>query len=546
MFFGNLSLDDAEGAVLAHSLRTRRGMLKKGRVLSAGDIAALREAGFATVLAARIGNDDLAEDEAAHSVALALAGPGVRASRAATGRCNLHATGHGLLAFDASRIDRLNLIDPAITVATLMPFTPVDPEQMVATVKIIPFAAPRRAVDAVRAAAKDGGAPLRVAPFRAVTGGLVLTRLPGTKEPVLDGRSDAMRARLAGLGSRLGEEIRCDHDVDSVAAAIAELGRRGCDFLFVFGASAITDVRDVIPAAVVRNGGRIVHFGMPVDPGNLLLLARLGDTPVLGLPGCARSAKLNGVDFVLQRILAGFDVTAADIMRMGVGGLLVDVPERPLPRAEAVPPEPADVRATPPRVTAVVLAAGRSSRMQGPNKLLATVDGEPIITRVVRAALLSKAAEVVVVAGHDAGRVRAALPADPKLTVVENPDYAQGLSTSLRRGLAAVPASSDGAIICLGDMPRITARHIDTLIAAFAPMGAGAICVPVHDGKRGNPVLFARRYFDEMRAASGDSGAKHLIGAHADHVHEVAIDDDAIFADLDTPADLAAFRARDA
>ncbi|MFO1188746.1 MAG: molybdopterin-binding/glycosyltransferase family 2 protein [Alphaproteobacteria bacterium] len=546
MFFGNLLLDEAEGAVLAHSLRTRRGVLKKGRVLSAGDIAALREAGFAAVLAARIGADDLAEDEAAHAVASVLAGPGVRISRAATGRCNLHATGHGLLAFDATRIDRLNLIDPAITIATAMPFTPVDPEQMVATVKIIPFAASRRAVDAVRAAAETADARLRVTPFRAWLAGLVLTRLPGTKESVLDGRSDAMRARLAGLGSRLGHEIRCDHDIESVAAAIADLARRGCDILFVFGASAITDVRDVIPAAVVQNGGRIIHFGMPVDPGNLLLLARLGDTPVLGLPGCARSAKLNGVDFVLQRIVAGLDVTAADIMRMGVGGLLVDVPERPLPRAEAVPPEPTVRPDSAPRVTAVVLAAGRSSRMQGPNKLLAMVDGEPIIARVVRAALLSQVDDVVVVAGHDADRVRAALPADPKLTVVENPDYALGLSTSLRRGIAAVPASSDGAIICLGDMPRITARHIDTLIAAFVPASGHTICVPVHDGKRGNPVLFARRYFDEMRAASGDSGAKHLIGTHADHVHDVAFDDDAIFADLDTPADLAAFRARDA
>ena len=544
MFFGSLALADAEGAVLAHSLRTRHGMLKKGRLLSAADVAALREAGYASVLAARIGGDDMAEDDAARAVAEALAGAGVRLSRAATGRCNLHATGRGLLVLDTARLDRLNLVDPAVTLATLAPYSLVDPDQMVATVKIIPFAVPRPAVAALRSIAEAGGAPLRVQPLRAASAGLVLTRLPGTKEAVLDGRAEAMRARLAGLGSRLAHEIRCDHDIASVAAALVALAQRGTDFLFVFGASAITDARDVIPAAIENAGGAVIHFGMPVDPGNLLLLARLGAVPVLGLPGCARSAKLNGVDFVLQRLLAGLDVTGADIMRMGVGGLLVDVPERPLPRAEAVPPEPAVAGDAAPRITAVVLAAGRSTRMQGPNKLLARIDGEPIIARVVQAALRSRAEDVVVVIGHDADRVRAVLPAHPRLTLVENPDHALGLSTSLRRGIAAVPATSDAAIICLGDMPRVTARHIDTVIGAFSPAAGHSICVPVHGGKRGNPALFARRYFDEMRAASGDSGAKHLIGAHADQVHEVAIDDDAVLSDLDTPADLAAFGAK--
>lgn len=543
MEFGHLSLDDAEGAVLAHSLRTKRGMLKKGRVLSAADIEALRAEGFARVIAARIGPDDIAEDAAAHMIAAALAGQGVRVSRAATGRCNLHALDHGLLVLDGARLDRLNLLDPAITVATLPAFSPVDPEQMVATVKIIPFAAPGRAVAAARAIAAEGAPLLRVASFRAVQAGLVLTRLPGTREAVLDGRAEAMRARMAGLGGRIAHEIRCAHDTESVAAALTLLAPRGCDLLFVFGASAITDVRDVIPAAVLQAGGAVVHFGMPVDPGNLLLLARMENRPVLGLPGCARSSKPNGVDFVLQRLVAGLDVTAADIMRMGAGGLLGDVPERPLPRIKAIPKEEAARPQGPARISALVLAAGRSSRMNGPNKLLAMIDGETIIARTVRAALLSRAAEVIVVVGHDADHVRAALPAHARLVVVENPDFAQGLSTSLRRGLSAVPASREGAVICLGDMPRVAARHIDALIDAFAPAAGHDICVPVHAGKRGNPVLFARRYFDAIETLSGDGGAKPLLSTHAAAVVEVPFDDEAVLTDLDTPAALEAFRA---
>jgi molybdenum cofactor cytidylyltransferase len=271
---------------------------------------------------------------------------------------------------------------------------------------------------------------------------------------------------------------------------------------------------------------------MPVDPGNLILLGRRHGRPVLGLPGCARSPKLNGFDWVLQRLAAGIEVGRRDIMRMGVGGLLAEIPTRPQPRAGAA-------AATPPRIAAVILAAGQSRRMGGPNKLLVEVEGKPMLRRAVEAALAARLAPVIVVTGHRHEAAEAVIAGMPVETV-HNPDYAQGLSTSLRAGLGVLPADIDAALVCLADMPRVSGRLIRKLVAAYSPVEGRAIVVPTHRGKRGNPVLWDRRFFVEMRGLAGDVGAKHMIGANEDAVAEVEVEDDAVLLDVDTPEALAA------
>ncbi len=197
----------------------------------------------------------------------------------------------------------------------------------------------------------------------------------------------------------------------------------------------------------------------------------------------------------------------------------------------------------PPKVAALILAAGLSRRMGARNKLLEEVDGKAMIVSVVDALLASRARPVIVVLGHEAGRVRTALEDHP-VAFVDNPDFARGLSTSLRSGIEALPVDADAVVVCLGDMPRISPAHIDSLIDAFAPADGRAICVPTVAGKRGNPVLWGRRFFDEMRTVEGDIGAREIIRRHADVVHAVAVDDEAILIDIDNPEDLAAARKR--
>jgi len=536
VIFGPTPVAEAEGAILAHALRLPGLTFKKGRRLSQVDIEALRRAGQSEVLAARLEEDDVHEDEAAERLAAALVGPNAEATAAFTGRCNLIAKARGLCLIDKPALDWINRTHESLTLATLPAFEAVEPRQMLATVKVIPFAVPRAVLESCLAIAHEASGAVRVAPFRPLKVGLVQTSLPGMKPAILDKTKTALDGRLAALGAGPALERRCAHQSQDVAEALTGLEAEGLDLLLVSGASAIVDRRDIVPAGIEAAGGTIDHFGMPVDPGNLILLAHRGEVPVLGLPGCARSPKLNGFDWVLQRLAAGLTVAPADIMAMGVGGLLKEIGARPLPRAAAVEGKEASESAAPraPRIGAVVLAAGQSRRMGKDNKLLAPVQGEAMLRHAVRAAQSSQASDVVVVTGHQREEVVAAL-AGLGVATAHNPDFAQGLSTSLHRGLAALPPEVDGAIVVLGDMPRIDARVLDRLIAAFDPADGRAICLPTVSGKRGNPMLFARRFFAEVCEIAGDVGARHLIGSYPDLVAEVPMDDDAALIDVDTP-----------
>jgi molybdenum cofactor cytidylyltransferase len=542
MIFGEMPLDEAEGAILAHALSGEGFSFRKGRVLDRTDLAAIARSGHARIVAARLEADDVAEDAAAAAIARAIAGDNLLVSAAFTGRANLYATASGLVVYDPAALDAVNAVDEAITLALLPPHAPVTPRQMAATVKIIPFAVPRLALDAVLARVASMSPFARVAPFRPLHAALVQTRLPGTKPGVLAKTVDATRARLAALGGSLDRDVIVAHDMTAVADALTEAARAGSDLLLVLGASAVVDRRDIVPAAIEAAGGSVAHFGMPVDPGNLLLFGTLDGRPVIGLPGCARSPKLNGFDWVLQRVAAGLPIGRADIMRMGAGGLLSEIPSRPLPRQSAAPaPQPPRQ----PRIAALVLAAGRSSRMAPANKLLIEVDGVPMARRAVDAALASQAVATIAVIGNEAARVRQAF-AGCDIVIVENPDFADGLSSSLRAGLASLPDGIDGVLVLLGDMPRITAAHLDRLIAAFAPDEGRAICIPTHRAKRGNPILWDARFLPDMRTLDGDQGARGLIGRHADQVCEVEMPDDAVLLDVDTPGALAALREKSA
>ncbi len=551
MRFGETPIDEATGAILAHSWRAGGINFAKGRRLSADDVGKLRAAGATSIIAARLDPNDMHEDQAAELVARALAGEGIEVTAPFTGRCNHFAREAGLAVIDLERIDALNELDESVTVATLAPYARVTPRQMVATVKIIPYAAPKAAVDRAVDVAKSANQPLvSVKPFKPMRAGLVQTRLPGTRDKVLDKAIDTTTKRLKSLGSTLVGERRCDHDAKAIASAIRELKAEACDIYLIAGASAIVDRHDVVPADIEGAGGKLIHFGMPVDPGNLLLTAELDGKPVLGLPGCAKSPKYNGFDMVLERLAARLPVGRAEIVRMGAGGLLAEIATRPQPRDEEVETlSPGEGPQQAPKVAVLVLAAGRSTRMGGPNKLLAETNGQPLVVHAVKAALASQAVEVVVVLGHMAEQVRAAItqavPAG-RLRFVTNPDFADGLSTSVRTGIAALGKDIDAAVVQLGDMPGVNAALLDRLMAAFSPVEGRSICVPTVGGKRGNPVLWDRRFFPEIAKLAGDSGAKHLIGEHADLVCEVEMTGEAAITDIDTPEALEAWRARGA
>ena len=333
MKFGPVPVAEAAGAVLAHSVRVtgagdKARRLPKGNVLSAADIADLAAEGVTSVTVARLEAGDIAEDAAATRLAHALIpdpeAARIRIARGAKGRVNLHAEGAGLLRLDRPAIEAVNSVDPMITLATLPDYQRIGAGGMIATIKIISYAVPEASL---HKAERAGAGALHVAApvYRAAT--LIETRI-GAAEPSPKGR-EAMAARLDRFGMRLTDRAFAAHEIVDLAGAIA---RAEGEVILILTASATSDPADVGPEALRAAGGRVTRVGMPVDPGNLLFLGHLGDRPVIGLPGCARSPALNGADWVLERVICGQEVTSADIAAMAVGGLLKEIPTRPQPR----------------------------------------------------------------------------------------------------------------------------------------------------------------------------------------------------------------------
>ena len=535
MKFGSVPIAEAVGGTAVHSIRQGDFVLKKGTLIGPAEVAALKTAGVKEVTVARLDPGDVSEDQAAADIAAATAGDGVRTDRAFTGRCNLFAESAGILVVDREAVDALNRIDEAVTLATLPAYKPVVEGEMIATVKIIPFAVAKAARDQAVVAATKAKPVIRVAPYKLRKIGVVSTLLPGLAPKVIEKTLKITTARIAPAGATIIAEKRVPHDQVALARAIDELLNAGAELVIVFGASAIADCRDVIPAAIEAVGGDIEHFGMPVDPGNLMLIGKARGQPVLGAPGCARSPKENGFDWILMRLLAGLPVTRADVTGMGVGGLLMEIVTRPQPREEPTP-------LTGRRVAALVLAAGRSMRMGAVNKMLAEIGGKPLVRIAAEQAVASHAQPVIVVTGHEREKVEAALKELP-VRFVYNADYAEGLGTSLKAGIAAVPEETDAVVVCLGDMPQVDAALINRLIAAFDPERGALVVVPSIDGRRGNPVVWSRRFFHDLMAIQGDVGARHLIGNYAEAVVEVPLAGEAALTDVDTPESLLAVKA---
>ncbi|WEZ83369.1 molybdopterin-binding/glycosyltransferase family 2 protein [Rhizobium sp. 32-5/1] len=504
MKFGSVPVAQAEGCVLGHAVKLTGQRLPKGHVLTRDDIVLLGVSGVMDVIVARLDAGDLLEDVAARQLAAVIRLDHMRASEAATGRVNIYATVDGLFMPDVAVVDRLNRIHPAITLACLADHKPVRAGDMVATVKIIPLAVAGAAVEQARALLGSASA-FAVKPFMSKRVTLVATTLPSLKHGVMDKTRRILEDRLLPSKSTLVEELRVKHDADAIAQTIKKAAVTS-DLIIIFGASAVADQDDVLPAGLRLAGGVVDYLGMPVDPGNLIVVGRVGDIPVLGAPGCARSPRENGFDWVLNRILVGEQPSAYDISGMGVGGLLMEIPTRPRPRERSQGEEKLV------SVEIVVLAAGKASRMgaSGHHKLLAEFEGVPMVRKAVEAAMCAAESRVIVVTGHRAVEIIDVLKG-LDIATEYNDQYADGMATSLKTGLNSVDPKTSGLLVMLADMPGIDAGHLRRMITAFTEANGEAVVRASHDGKRGNPVILPRATFAAIGNLQGDVGARHVI-----------------------------------
>ena len=331
MKFGLTPIEEAEGAVLAHGVRIGGARSRRATPSPAsGGWRWRRRAWRASSRRAWSTETSARTRRRLRSPSVSLARICAVRRRSPGGSTCSRETA-GLTIIDAEAIDRVNAVDEAITVATLPPYRAVADGDMVATVKIIPFATPARTLEAALAALGAGGA-IAVQPFRPMRIGVVSTMLPGLKASVVAKTLRVLEARLAPAGARIAAQETVPHEVGPLAKALGRL-IDGSDALVAFGASAITDRRDVIPAAIEAIGGRIERFGMPVDPGNLLLLAERAWDPDHRRAGLRPVAERERLRLGPAAGAGRAPIHDADIRAMGVGGLLMEIGTRPQPRA---------------------------------------------------------------------------------------------------------------------------------------------------------------------------------------------------------------------
>ena len=535
MKFGPCALSDCLDAILVYAVDLPDGRIAKGTCLTSDHLSRLRANGIDDIIVARLEDGDLGEDAAADMIAKAMMPANVRLSVAATGRVNIHATKRGLLRVDRLRLRDINMVDEGITLSTVQHNQLVEAGDLIATLKIIPYSVAETAVATVIGL----GAGEPVISFHALrprSFGLIQTRIPGMADKILKATEQTAKQRLNQLGCTLVDSRVVAHEAAAIDQAITASRANGPAVMLIAGGSAIADRRDEVPMGVIAAGGRIDHFGLPVDPGNLLMLSHIDEMPLIGMPGCARSIKMNGFDWILHLLLADLRIDAAEIADMAAGGLLMEIVSRPLPRRMVGRRQISNAT-----IGGVILAAGQSRRMGAQNKLLAEIDGVPIIRRTAQAMLDGGLNDLVIVTGHEHRLVAAALD-DLPVTCIYNDEYQSGQASSVACGVRHHQNGSHAAVlIALGDMPLVRPELIAALLRDHSslPDATDRITLPVFDGRRGNPVIWGRGFFDELVALTGDAGGRIIFAENKNAVNSLGWPDDSIHLDIDTPEALA-------
>ena len=362
MKFAPVPLSNSRGKILGHNIADANGrrLLRKGKPLTDEDLEKLRALGRTSVYVAELEPDDVDENQAARRVAEAICGPGLHIPGVASGRANLLSDEIGVLRIDIKRLMGINECN-GITLSTLATHSPVHARQIVATVKIIPYAVPEPVIRMAEEIAAGGEQVVRVDALPARSVGMILSGSTSIHARLISDFAP-LKDRIENLGSSVTRTDFVALEDEPDEAALAEMLQQqvasGIGMVLLAGETAIMDSHDIVPRAIERAGGHVESVGAPVDPGNLLMLAYLNDVPVVGAPGCARSRKTNIVDWILPRLLVGDRLTRKDIIELGHGGLLQDIRERGMPREIDAKEDDSDPNSKPESLTEITSPSG--------------------------------------------------------------------------------------------------------------------------------------------------------------------------------------------
>lgn len=316
-------IEQAVGHILIHNQvdPTGRRVLRKGRLLQAEDVATLQALGHTEVYIGRLAEADIDENEAAYRLGAALGQPHLQRSTARTGRVDLTAGAAGIFKVNSAGLLALNDIN-GVAVATLADNSQVSLNQPIGTIKIIPYALPQVDLEQAEAIIHQNQPLIELRPFSMKNACLITTGSPASHQKVVESFTPALRNRLATYNVELVEGPYVAEDETVIAKSLREALDSAVGMVLIAGETSIMDLDDITPRAIKAVGGEVVHHGVPVEPGNLLLLAYWGQTPIVGAPGCARSNQFNVVDMVLPRLASGERLSRRDLAALGHGGYL--------------------------------------------------------------------------------------------------------------------------------------------------------------------------------------------------------------------------------
>ena len=532
----NLDPRESKGSILAQSYNLSERKLSKGTRVSKAIVELLNKENIKSILCAVPDENDMDEDAAAEAISNAIDRNRIYAEEASTGRVNFRTPALGVVRYNRDLIKKINLVDESIAFSIVEHNQLLAKNDLIATLKIIPFFASKIYVERVVALLSKYEI-FKIHRLEEKKVDFIQTYYDWQKRSIFKATSNVTRSRLDALGCLLEKETLIPHDHESLCSEIKSSLDSGAQVLLISGASAITDRSDYIPRAILSVGGEIIQYGLAVDPGNLLLIGQIGSTTVIGMPGCARSPKLNGFDWVLQLLMANIPITKEELADMGAGGLLMEIASRPLPRALSK-----SVYKRGKKIMGVILAAGNSTRMGKDNKLLRNVGDASLVRNTAVEMLNSDVDSCSIVLGYQSDKVAEVIK-DLNISLILNPLWQEGQASSLKAALNTLDDTYSDLLIMLGDLPGVKSRHINTIIEEHLLTNnrRSKITIPSFNGKKGNPVIWGRSFFPDLSNLEGDVGGRALFNHHPAAINLLDMDDPAVVTDTDTPEDFENF-----
>ena len=531
-----LDPNKSKGSILAQTYNLSGRTLSKGTHVSEEILELLNRENVKNILCAVPHEGDIHEDSAAEAISKALDENQLYAEEASTGRVNFRTPSLSIVRYNRELIKKINLVDESIAFSIVEHNQLLAKNDLIATLKIIPFFVSKIYVEqVVSLIAKNEIFKVHRLQEKKVE--LIQTYYDWQKRSIFKATSNVTSSRLDALGCPLQKETLIPHDHKSLCSEIKSSVDSGAQVLLISGASAITDRSDHIPKAILSVGGEIIQYGLAVDPGNLLLIGKIGNTTIIGMPGCARSPKLNGFDWVLQLLMANIPINKEELADMGAGGLLMEIASRPLPRALAKSAKKREKK-----IMGIILAAGNSSRMGKDNKLLRNIGGASLVRNTAVEMLKSDLDSCSIVLGYQSDKVAAVIK-DLNINLILNPFWEEGQASSLKAALNTLDSSYSDLLVMLGDLPGVKSKHINKIIEEhlLANNRKSKITIPSFNGKKGNPVIWGKSFFPDLSNLEGDVGGRTLFDQHPAAINLLVMEDEAVITDTDTPEDFKNF-----